>query len=136
MTLCLDTNVIVDILNGKRPEVRQRYQGALANNQHIVVSSLTVHELVFGALISRRPEHHVGEVRALLAQLDAIDWSERDAYAAARIRARLRRAGHPIGDIDALIAGQAVECGWTLVTANVREFSRIEDLDLEDWSSG
>ncbi len=134
MTRCLDTNVIVDVINGKGPEIRQRYQEVLAGNQHVVVSSLTVHELVYGALISRRPDHHMGEVRTLLAQLDAVEWSDRDAYSAARIRARLEQTGQMIGHLDALIAGQALERGWTLVTANTREFSRIDDLVLEDWS--
>ena len=40
----------------------------------------------------------------------------------------------PIGAYDALLAGQAVRRGFTLVTANVREFERVDDLMWEDWS--
>jgi tRNA(fMet)-specific endonuclease VapC len=56
------------------------------------------------------------------------------ARAAARIRSDLERAGNVIGPIDLMIAGTAVSRGAILVTANVKEFSRIRGLRLEDWS--
>ncbi len=134
MTTCLDTNVLVDVLGGRRPEVRLRYQAELSANRNMVVSSLTAHELAYGAFLSRRPDQHWAELQRLLAQLDVIEWSAEDAYAAARLRARLRREGQTIGNFHALIAGQALSRGWTLVTANIREFVRVEGLILEDWT--
>lgn len=51
-----------------------------------------------------------------------------------RIRAALKRAGTPIGGNDLLIAAHALSLGVTLVTNNQREFSRVPDLHIEQWS--
>ena len=51
----------------------------------------------------------------------------------ARIRATLEQAGQPIGGNDLLIAAHALTLGCTVVTANVREFARIDDLACENW---
>ena len=134
MTACLDTNVLVDILNDRRPVVRRRYESELGSERKIVVSSLAAHELMFGALISPKPDLHAELVRRLLSDHDVAEWTPSDAYAVARLRAQLRREGRTIGSFDALMAGQALNRGWTLVTANTREFSRIEGLAIEDWS--
>ena len=51
----------------------------------------------------------------------------------ANIRADLENVGTPIGGNDMLIAAHALALDATLVTDNVREFSRIEGLKLENW---
>jgi len=51
----------------------------------------------------------------------------------AEIRVALERAGTPIGPNDLLIAAQARALGLTLVTGNVREFSRVPGLLVENW---
>jgi tRNA(fMet)-specific endonuclease VapC len=52
-----------------------------------------------------------------------------------RIRAHLQRAGRPIGNYDLLLAAHALHANLTLVTNNVREFSRVPDLQTENWVS-
>lgn len=52
---------------------------------------------------------------------------------AGMLRAELETAGRPIGAYDLLIAGQALRHNLTLVTANVREFSRVQNLLWQDW---
>jgi tRNA(fMet)-specific endonuclease VapC len=49
------------------------------------------------------------------------------------VRARLERAGTPIGPLDTLIASQAVARKFTLVTNNEREFRRVAGLSIENW---
>ncbi len=134
VTICLDTNVLVDVLNGKNLAVRRRYQAELDLGQSVVISSLAAHELLFGAMIGPRPDFHTEQARRLLANHEVVDLTGDDAYAAARLRVRLRSQGKGIGSFDTLIAGQALRRGWTFVTANVREFHRVEDLVVEDWS--
>lgn len=48
--------------------------------------------------------------------------------------ANLEAIGLKIGPYDVLIAGQAVTHSLKLVTGNIREFSRVLRLDIEDWS--
>jgi tRNA(fMet)-specific endonuclease VapC len=50
------------------------------------------------------------------------------------IRSELEAAGQPIGSNDLLIAAHACSLNLTLVTANVREFSRIPGLEVENWN--
>ncbi len=57
-----------------------------------------------------------------------------DVVAAGRIRADLETRKQPIGPFDTLIAGQALARNLTLITANVREFSRIKQLRWQDWA--
>ena len=49
------------------------------------------------------------------------------------LRAMFRKEGRPIGPNDLFIAAHALVLDATLVTANVREFSRVPGLKIEDW---
>lgn len=135
MTISLDTNVLIDLANSRTPAVREAYQQTILRRDIPNVCVLAAHELIYGARISRRPEHQEAIARRVLDQMSIADWTFADAQATADLRATLRRRGHPIGSIDSLIAGQALARGWTLVTANTREFSRIEGLNLIDWTT-
>jgi len=55
------------------------------------------------------------------------------ASIAATLYAYLRRLGTPLDDMDLLIAGIAIENDMTLVTHNMKHFSRIPGLKLQDW---
>ncbi len=50
------------------------------------------------------------------------------------MRADLRQTGMPIGAVDSLIAGQALNRGWNVVTSNIKDFIRIPGLTVVDWS--
>jgi tRNA(fMet)-specific endonuclease VapC len=51
------------------------------------------------------------------------------------IRKDLSAKGTPIGGNDTMIAGHALAAGCVLVTNNLREFSRIRHLRVEDWTA-
>jgi tRNA(fMet)-specific endonuclease VapC len=130
--LSLDTNVMIDLANGRQLTVRSRYDAARIAGHTLVTSSLAVQELLYGALISGRPEVQLQSAQELLADLEVADWGESDAMAAARLRAELRRNGQSIGYVDMLIAGQAIARGWTVVSANLRHFTRVNGLSVVD----
>ena len=52
----------------------------------------------------------------------------------ARIRSELERSGKPIGNMDLLIASHAVSRGMTVVTNNLKHFSKVPGLNVEVWS--
>jgi tRNA(fMet)-specific endonuclease VapC len=91
-----------------------------------------VHELYFGAYKSARRDQNIGRLDAL--RFEIIPFDREDAVASGAIRAALGESGTPIGPFDVLIAGQALCRGLVLVTANTREFSRVEGLSIENWS--
>lgn len=134
MTLALDTNVFVDLIRERRPSVRLRYRAALLAGEALVTSLIVYHELQFGVLLNRDPDVEAGIVTEALRGVVVEPLTENDAVVAAQVRASLKRLGRPIGPYDALIAGQALARGWTLVTSNVREFERVAGLDVRNWA--
>lgn len=134
MTLSLDSNLIIDVINGASQLARDRYLAARAGDEAMVLSSLVFHEVAYGAAISKRPRVQAELLATVVAGLPVEPFTEVDAAAATRIRLALRETGTPIGGMDNLIAGQALARGWTVVTANTREFDRVQGLKVMDWS--
>ena len=134
MNLCLDTNVAIELMRARKPHFRQRLIEAQQARAELHLSTISLHELAYGARSSNRPANQTALVEQLTAHLNVTDWSGDDAIEAARVRAELKLRGLPIGNLDALIAGQARHRGWTVVTANVTEFARVEGLGVIDWS--
>ncbi len=132
MKRLLDTNVCIHVIRRRPPEVLSNFERFEVGE--IGVSSVTVAELSYGAEKSSRVERNRGALSRFLLPLEIIVFGPEAAAAYGRIRAILERAGTPIGPLDTLIAAQAVSLGVALVTNNVREFGRVPDLDLEDWT--
>jgi tRNA(fMet)-specific endonuclease VapC len=66
--------------------------------------------------------------------LPILPYDEESAIWHARERARLGRRGRPPAAADGQIAAIARVNELVLVTANVRDFRRFEDLSVQDWS--
>jgi tRNA(fMet)-specific endonuclease VapC len=126
----LDTNVVVSLLKEPAGLVAHRLRSH--EPAEVGLSVVATHEIYYGAFRSQRREHNLGIADALLFEVVPLD--REDAREAGEIRAELARRGLPIGPYDVLIAGQARARALTLVTANGREFSRVEGLSVEDWS--
>ena len=135
MILSLDANTAIELLCGQRPRVRQRMTDAELRGDKLVMSAIVLYELAFGAMASPRTDHHVAELERFLNEVEVEPWLPEDAVAAAKIATDLERRGQRIGVLDTLIAGQAPNRGWTVVTANTREFGRVDGLAVEDWSA-
>ncbi len=131
----LDTSACIAIINGTSVTVRSRLKRALADGGVVCISTVVLHELWYGVAKSTRRDYNTERVQMFLAgPLEVLPFDAADARAAGEVRAELERQAVPIGAYDALIAGQAVRRGLTLVTANTREFARVEGLMSEDWS--
>jgi tRNA(fMet)-specific endonuclease VapC len=100
----------------------------------IHVSIVTECELRFGAAKSVTSAKATRALEAFLAPLQVIDLDGGDAVCYAQVRAKLEKAGTPIGPLDTFIAAQAVARKMTLVTNNEREFARVHGLHLENWA--
>jgi tRNA(fMet)-specific endonuclease VapC len=100
----------------------------------IGLSVVTEAELRTGAAKSSSPTRTLHLVENFLGPLAILEFTSADAAAYAQVRARLERAGTPIGPLDTLIAAQAVARKLTLVTNNQREFARVSGLRLDNWA--
>jgi len=131
----LDSNACIAIMKGTPPGVRHRFDVALVTGAEIFASTVVAFELWYGVEKSARRESNAGAVQAFFrgcVHLLALD--QRDAEVSGKIRCQLEAAGKPLGAYDYLIAGQALAREMTLVTSNVREFSRVRGLAWEDWA--
>ena len=131
----LDTNACIALLNGSSSTLRTMVTEALGEGSVLCVSSVVLHELWFGAAKSGRPAHNASRIQAFLSgPVHVLPFDEADARAAGEVRARLQRAGTPIGAYDTMTAGQALRRGLTVITADADDFGRVDDLMWEDWA--
>ncbi len=99
----------------------------------VAVSSITVAELQYGVERSAIPARERVGVENLLGAVSILSFDSRAAEGYGLLRRYLERRGEQIGQFDLLIAAHAVAQNATLVTNNIREFSRVPTLALEDW---
>ena len=135
MSYLLDTNACIAIINGRPRAVRVRLHEVLRRGEDVGVSAIALFELWYGVARSARIDANTERFAVFLAPLDTLPLTDDDARAAGTIRAELERAGTPIGAYDTLIAGQALQRGLILVTANVAEFQRVGGLRWENWAA-
>lgn len=126
----LDTNIVIYVIKQRPIEVLARFN---ANVGRMVMSSITLAELVHGAEKSSYPERNLHTIEDFVSRLDVLSYDEKAAFHYGSIRADLERKGTPIGLNDLHIAAHARSAGLTLVSNNLREFSRVNGLISENW---
>ena len=131
MRFLLDTDTCINALRHNEIVLRRMLAQRRAD---VMVSVITEAELRTGAAKSSAPGKTARLVENFLKPLTVLEYTSEDAAAYARIRAKLERAGKPIGPLDTLIAAQAVGRKLTLVSNNQREFGRVPGLRVENWA--
>jgi len=131
MKYLLDTCVISDFVKGNK-NVMQIIKSEQPVN--LAVSSVTVMELHYGLKLNPQRAKKISPIiSALLGTIKIIPYETHCAEQTAVIRAQLKTLGTPIGPYDIMIAGTALAHNLVMVTANVKEFKRINILDIENW---
>ena len=132
MKYMLDTNICIYAIKHKPESVFQKLQEV--EPEDVCISSITYAELVHGVEKSAAVEKNRLALSLLLANIEILDFDADAAGCYGKIRADLERKGTPIGSLDMMIAGHAQSLGYTVVTNNVKEFSRVNDLKIENWA--
>lgn len=132
MRFLLDTNVLSALIKDPSGPVTDRIREVGEGN--VCTSVVVAAELRFGAA-KKRSKRLSRQVEAVLAALDVLPLEPPVDAVYGRVRAQLERTGTPIGGNDLLIASQALEAGFVLVTDNVREFRRVPTLRVENWQA-
>lgn len=127
----LDSNVWIRYLTGRSLILRQKI--GKMDPARLKVCSVVKGELFYGAAKSQRPLETLREQKTLLALFDSYSFDDLAAEIYAQIRAKLAEKGTLIGPNDMMIASIAQANNLVLVTANTREFSRVEGLIFENW---
>jgi tRNA(fMet)-specific endonuclease VapC len=131
MRYLLDTDSVSFALRGQG-EVGARLQAQRPSD--LCISAITLAELRYGA--DRKGSRKLrGLIDTFAAAVDVISFDETCALEFGRIASILAERGTPIGEFDVLIASHAVALRCTLVTNNVRLFSRVPGLLVENWAA-
>jgi tRNA(fMet)-specific endonuclease VapC len=127
----LDTNTVSYIIKGNRPRVRERL--LRVPMAEVGISVITEAELLFG--LARRPEATKLKivVEEFLLRVEVLPWDSEAAQQYSKIRAALEAEGEPMGNLDLMIAAQAVASELVLVSSD-NVFRRVKGLKIEDWS--
>ncbi len=131
MRFLLDTNICIYIIKRQPPQVLDKFR--TLDLSDVGISSITVAELEYGAYKSQQTDRNRVAFNQFLMPLEIVPFDERATQNYGQLRSQLERQGIVIGSMDMLIASQALSLGLILVTNNVREFSRIPDLVIENW---
>jgi len=129
--LLLDSDTCVHVLRARQPHLGRfaELEPGLA-----FVSAITYHELHYGALHAGfAKDLHLKSLEDFVSHLVILPFTATSSAHSAAVRESLAAKGTPIGPLDTLIVGHALEHELTLVTGNVREFSRVEGLTTENW---
>ncbi len=132
MLYMLDTNICSYIIRNRPITIRKKLQ-EIEKSHTVALSSIVVSELLYGVTKKESPKL-MKIVSAFINNFIIYDYSKISAQSYATIRTNLEKKGKIIGANDLLIASHALSLGAILVTNNSREFERVKDLILEDWS--
>ena len=129
--IMLDTDICIYTIKRKPVSVLKRLE--ILEPGMVVMSVITFAELVNGAKKSRHVEENLLRLNQLSELIDVLPFEKDAALAYGDIRSSLEKRGMIIGGNDIFIAAHALSLDMTLVTNNVREFSRIDGLKLDNW---
>jgi tRNA(fMet)-specific endonuclease VapC len=127
----LDTNVCIQLLTGRSLSVQKRFLSHQPSE--IKICSIVRAELEYGARHSQKITTNLALLEQFCEPLESLSFDDRCAYHYGLIREELTKKGQLIGANDMLIAAIALANQCTLVTHNIKEFSRISNLLFEDW---
>jgi tRNA(fMet)-specific endonuclease VapC len=130
LLVLLDTNIVSHIM--RQPEGKAGQKLADYEFGQVGISSIVLSELLYGIEKSGSVRLQL-QLDFLVRRLTYVPYDEAVALRYAQVRAGLERSGTPIGPLDTFIAAHALALDLPLVTANVREFSRVPDLRVENW---
>lgn len=131
MKYLLDTNVCIVYLNDSHAPVVQKLKSIKPSD--VFLCQIVKAELVYGAYKSSRQQDNLALLEQFFSQFVSLPFNDKAVEAYGQVRAKLAKIGNLIGPNDLIITAIAIAHDVTLVTNNVREFSRVSQLKIEDW---
>ncbi len=127
----LDTNMCIYLIKKRPLSVLRRFEEI--EEDKLCISVITFAELQYGIEHSSSKKLNQDILDEFVSRLTISVWNEDAAIQYGKIRQYLEKKGTPIGNMDLMIAAHALSQKCTLVTNNMKEFKRIENLKLENW---
>lgn len=129
MGLILDTCVFIQAEKNQQPLDFNRWEKYGA----VYICAITAAELLIGVHRANTESRRITRsafVEAIINKIPILDFSIETARSHAELYAALAEQGNLIGAHDLIIAATAVTHGYSLLTANIREFNRVPGLNV------
>ncbi len=133
MKFYLDTNICIFALKNKFPYLKEKILSHHPEN--VKIPAIVKAELLLGAKKSNNQAANQEIVEKFLFPFEIKGFNDKESIIYSKIRADLEKEGKVIGPNDLIIASIVLANIGTLVTNNVKEFSRIPGLLIQDWTS-
>ena len=130
MNVVIDSDILIYFLKGQQEIVDKLSAHPIEN---VFTTRINVTELLYGAFNSAKVAQNMAKISAFLANFHILEFDEKASMTFAQEKARLKKNGDLIADMDLMIASIAVANKFSLVTNNHKHFARIEQLNIEHW---
>jgi predicted nucleic acid-binding protein len=124
----IDSDILIYFLKGKQ-EVVQRLSRIPIDDLYI--SRINYTELIYGAYNSSKINQNLKVIEPFLDNFKVLEFTQVSSLIFAKEKARLKKSGNIIADMDLMIASIAIENDCTLISNNIKHFNRIQNLELE-----
>lgn len=130
MNVVIDSDILIYFLKGQQEIVEKLSAHPIEN---IFTTRINVTELLYGVFNSAKVAQNMAKISAFLANFHILEFDEKASMTFAQEKARLKKNGDLIADMDLMIASITVANGFALVSNNLKHFDRIDGLTVEQW---
>ena len=124
----IDSDILIYFLKGKQEVVQKLSQIPIGD---LYISRINYTELIYGAYNSAKITQNLKVIEPFLDTFKVLEFTKESSLIFAKEKARLKKSGNIIADMDLMIASIAIENDCTLLSNNIKHFDRIQKLKLE-----
>jgi len=124
----IDSDILIYFLKGKQEVVEKLSQIPIDD---LYISRINYTELMYGAYNSSKINQNLKVIEPFLESFTVLEFTKASSLIFAKEKARLKKSGNIIADMDLMIASIAIENDCTLISNNMKHFERIQNLELE-----
>jgi len=124
----IDSDILIYFLKGKQEVVEKLSHIPMDD---LYISRINYTELIYGAYNSTKINQNLKVIEPFLDSFKVLEFTKTSSLIFAKEKARLKKNGNIIADMDLMIASIAIENDCTLISNNIKHFERIQNLELE-----
>ncbi|MDD2789044.1 MAG: PIN domain-containing protein [Sulfurimonas sp.] len=124
----VDSDILIYFLKGQQEVVEKLSQIPIDD---LYISRINYTELLYGAYNSTKIEQNLKIIEPFLDNFKVLEFTKKSSLIFAKEKARLKKSGNIIADMDLMIASIAIENECTLISNNIKHFNRVQNLELE-----
>lgn len=130
--MIVDTTFIIDLLKNNEAAIK-KLETLTKNNENLILTSLVIFETFSGIYEDKKYFNDKERIASFFKGQTVLSFNPEHAEKAGEIEAELRKNGKMIGTVDTMLAGIALIKNEKILTRNVKDFSKIKNLQIETY---